>query len=937
MEAAHLTERLGRALAPEYTVDREVASGGMGSVFLAHDTALDRPVAVKVMRPELATARAAERFLHEARTLASLRHPNVVPVHRAGEADGLFYYIMEYVAGETLEQRLRRGPLPPTDALKLGRDLLDGLEAAHRAGIIHRDLKPANIFLVGSRALLGDFGISRSISAAAEQPTTEGRKVGTPGYQPPEQAAGAEATVRTDVYAAATVLYEAFTGRRWPYDDAADWSGVPRAVARVLRRGLAWAPKDRWPDAASFRKALWRTRTRRYVQYTVLLTGAGLVAGVAGALFLVPRMAAADDTGVLQLVVPSFVVAGPIPGPNAGDSLAALLRNTLTGYADFTVVRGGARAGAHGPVLTLSGRLEVDGPSARARLEGRGGQGRTPLLAEARVPLADWRALADSLAYPVLLAIWNAEGSLAASLPLRTLPHSTRGLAAFLAAERLVAQARWGEAYQAYASAEAIDSTCWLCSWRLEEVERWISFEHDPARARRYLAHIDSFPPAYRSLIRASRVPVPARLDTLRAATQRAPDFFLVWFQQGDELFHRGPLAGHRRSEAIASLEQAGALRPDFGPTWEHLAWARIAEGDSAGAVSALVSLEQTGTPRDPFSAQIRGLLRLGFAWRFLPPQEAMRRTTQEVTPATVAAYPDVAAGPRLLPTFDAPLGAIALGKSFASLRGRSDVERSGLIAQVLGAVAVGEPVAALAAAHTLRERFDEPDVQLFAAELAGALALVDSAVPAGDALAALRSLAARGTGSDDARRRAAWMFTLLQRRAPSAGDTAAGGELLRGEPPPRPLTTLLAADAAGIAGQWSRALDLSDDIAVDSTARQLDPFFRSVTRLLRASWFDHLGNVAAARRELRWHEHTHVVGALAGPPQAGEIDWAMGTIARWRTARLLDQSGETGAELCAAYAAVQRLWTDGSARYVARADTARQRYGALKCAAASS
>jgi serine/threonine-protein kinase len=155
---AAVLERLRVALAPDYELERELGGGGMGVVFLARDPALDRRVAIKVIRPELATARATERFLREAKLLAQLKHPNIMPVHRAGEAGGFAYYVMDYCEGETLEDRFARGPLSRGEAVRIGRDLLDGLDAVHRAGLIHRDVKPSNVFLVDRRAVLGDFG-----------------------------------------------------------------------------------------------------------------------------------------------------------------------------------------------------------------------------------------------------------------------------------------------------------------------------------------------------------------------------------------------------------------------------------------------------------------------------------------------------------------------------------------------------------------------------------------------------------------------------------------------------------------------------------------------------------------------------------------------------------------------------------------------------------
>ncbi|MEE8490539.1 MAG: serine/threonine-protein kinase [Acidimicrobiia bacterium] len=273
---ASLLERLREALAPQYEVERELASGGMGRVFLANDTMLDRLVAVKVLRPEAASPIAAKRFLQEARILARLSHPNVVPVHQAGEMGESFYYIMDYVEGETLEECLERGPLPMQRVVQIGNDLLAALQEIHEHGVVHRDVKPSNVFLAGERVLLGDFGIAKRIETSSP-PLTEsgGFRIGTPGYMAPEQVDGAEVTPVTDIYALGMVLYEALTGRKWsiltpssvwPHTvgrlarrsrkNGEIWSGVPRRLRHALRTALEWAPKDRWPDAAAFRRAL---------------------------------------------------------------------------------------------------------------------------------------------------------------------------------------------------------------------------------------------------------------------------------------------------------------------------------------------------------------------------------------------------------------------------------------------------------------------------------------------------------------------------------------------------------------------------------------------------------------------------------------------------------------------------------------------------------
>jgi len=258
-----LLDRLRIALAPQYEVERELASGGMGTVFLARDPKLDRKVAIKILRPNLTSSTASERFLREARTLARLSHPNIVPVHAAGDADGLSYYVMEYVEGDTLKERLAAGAMPKEEVLKLADDLLSALEAAHERGIVHRDVKPGNIFLVGDRALLADFGIAKSSDTSGEGLTAAGHPIGTPGYMPPEQLLGEDVTPATDVLAAGMVICEALTGRQWSIgssSEEADWSDVPSELVTPLRRALEWEPEDRWQKAASFRNALARNQ-----------------------------------------------------------------------------------------------------------------------------------------------------------------------------------------------------------------------------------------------------------------------------------------------------------------------------------------------------------------------------------------------------------------------------------------------------------------------------------------------------------------------------------------------------------------------------------------------------------------------------------------------------------------------------------------------------
>ncbi len=212
---AEITEHLSKALAGRYTVERELGAGGMATVYLAHDVKHNRKVAIKVLRPELAAAIGAERFLKEIEVTANLQHPHILPLFDSGEADSLVYYVMPFVEGESLRDRLNRdGPLPIADALAITKDIAAALTHAHAHDVIHRDIKPDNILLEDGEALVADFGIALAFSAAGKaRLTATGLSLGTPAYMSPEQIGG-EPTIdgRSDVYALGCLLYEMLTG-----------------------------------------------------------------------------------------------------------------------------------------------------------------------------------------------------------------------------------------------------------------------------------------------------------------------------------------------------------------------------------------------------------------------------------------------------------------------------------------------------------------------------------------------------------------------------------------------------------------------------------------------------------------------------------------------------------------------------------------------------
>jgi serine/threonine-protein kinase len=202
--------RLASTLAGRYRVERERGAGGMATVYLAHDERHDRDVAIKVLHPDLGAALGGERFLSEIRTTARLQHPHILPLLDSGEVDGLLYYVMPYVTGETLRERLtRERQLPLDDALRIAREVADALGDAHAHGIVHRDIKPENILLHGGHAVVADFGIALAVqSAGGHRITQTGLSLGTPQYMSPEQAMG-ERTIdaRSDIYSLGAVTY----------------------------------------------------------------------------------------------------------------------------------------------------------------------------------------------------------------------------------------------------------------------------------------------------------------------------------------------------------------------------------------------------------------------------------------------------------------------------------------------------------------------------------------------------------------------------------------------------------------------------------------------------------------------------------------------------------------------------------------------------------
>jgi serine/threonine-protein kinase len=287
-----IATRLATALADRYRIERELGQGGMATVYLAHDLRHEREVAVKVLRPELAAVIGAERFLAEIKVTAHLQHPHILPLFDSGRtggqedgrADDFLFYVMPYVEGESLRERLNREKqLPVDDAVRIAREVASALDYAHRHKVVHRDIKPENILLHDGQALVADFGIALAVSSAGGTRMTEtGMSLGTPHYMSPEQAMGErEITARSDVYALGCVLYEMLVGEP-PFTGPTAQAivakvlteharpllpqrhTVPPQVEAAVLTALEKLPADRFASAAEFAAALDGTGARRY-------------------------------------------------------------------------------------------------------------------------------------------------------------------------------------------------------------------------------------------------------------------------------------------------------------------------------------------------------------------------------------------------------------------------------------------------------------------------------------------------------------------------------------------------------------------------------------------------------------------------------------------------------------------------------------------------
>jgi TolB-like protein/tRNA A-37 threonylcarbamoyl transferase component Bud32 len=659
---------LERGLAGRYRIDAPLGQGGMATVYRAMDLRHDRPVALKVLRPELAGALGPDRFLREIRITARLDHPGILSIFDSGETDGLLWYAMPLVLGESLRSWLQAGrKLPVPEAVRIAREVAEALDYAHGSGVVHRDVKPENILLRGSASqdrtstagwhpVIADFGIAHLEATAGDRLTSTGFTLGTAAYMSPEQAAGnRDIDARTDVYALGCVLYEMicgeppFTGANPQAILARQLMEAPRAphvtrpalspeLDRIALRALEREPADRFQSAGALAEALSSAvaagsapARSRWPRAAVVAVGIAIAA--LGVYRLSPRSEKAPASTVDRRVVavmPFVPSSGDTALSRLGRDLVFTLSATLDGIADLRTAdphsilalsaqqsgirladsaaalarRLGAGRLVEGSLVRIGGGVRVDVTVHDATT------GEQIARESAEAPSDSIARFTDSLAIRLLPALVPAgafaSGSLEGAFRTRSVP----AIREFLTGERLLAQSLFEQASAAYARALDADSTFWLALARRVFAEDWVHNPQVGPLADTLIAHAADLPRRERLEIEARRALRDSSLESaLRAheAVARAyPTGWFGWASYADHLTHHGPLVGRALEEGRNAWDRVVDLNPDLVFAWDHIGLLAALERDSIRLGNALAALERANPrPMDDYANMV--------------------------------------------------------------------------------------------------------------------------------------------------------------------------------------------------------------------------------------------------------------------------------------------------------------------------------------------
>ncbi len=896
-------ERLRSVLAERYAIDCELGRGGMATVYLARDLKHNRSVAIKVLRPDLAVSIGSARFIREIRIASRLTHPNILPLYDSGTSDGLLFYVMPHVAGESLRERIRReGPLPVDEAVNIAREVAEALDYAHQEDVVHRDIKPGNILLEAGRAVIADFGLARAIHAAADDVSSSGLAVGTPAYMSPEQSTGSDQVDgRSDIYSLGCVLFEMlageppFTGssaqsvaakhlRQTPPSLETVRPNVPDRVLHAVRRALEKVPADRFQRAQDFARALTieEPHTRRTIAN--LPSTRWLVTGALAALLLLAMVLVVSLRGSVSRRSPLGVVIIPFQRVPAAEPSGKhepapdlLLADALQWIPGLQPIDGSQLVSAG------HGSLTIPLPDL---LRGARKLGGRYLLTGSSIPLAGGTRVSIELYSAVdgeriMRAVDSAPGT-ALNIPIGRL--AIQSLNVLVRRERLDLGASRailagtssataaGQLLQAYsrfslgdldAAAAAIrsainaDSNCGLAYHRLSVIQ---TLRHDDPSA---LAAVDAGLARGDHLDRQSLGRLKAQRQFVlgygASAIAAFQDAVLddntdidAWYGLGEALFHFGAFAAHSPLDARAALDRVAALDSSFAPVYDHLLELALQEGDGRAAERYLRRLRVD----DPWRPMRKALVTIQFG----PAQErsaALSRLRTVERPALAQVVISAMHGGR-----DPALADTVAGFLLGADRTPDD-RRRGAQYRLVAVAAQGRSIDAVSAWKAVAG--DEPfDAWIVQAALAG-FPTADLAKPMYDwarrQVEARRSPDFRRPYWDEVRE----SFDALVDRATLAGDSAEVTGLLRqieqaprgspADPGPETLRASLRARLALLAADTTRAIDLLQT-AVSRIAEPWTANFPLTAmgpqRYLLAELLGRQGNAAQA---IRWRD----------------------------------------------------------------------------------
>jgi tetratricopeptide (TPR) repeat protein len=643
-------------LSQRYGIVRELGHGGMASVFLAFDMKHHRELALKVLRPEVADAVGAERFLREIDTLAAMNHPHILPLHDSGQAGELLYFTMPFVEGESLRTRLERdGPLPVTEALRITLECADALAYAHGHGILHRDVKPANILLSNGHAVLADFGIARAVEESAQRPlTSAGIVLGTVGYMSPEQATGDRPVdARSDLYALGCVLYEMLTGEppfagrsriaiiarqvaASPTAVSVLRPDVPPSVEQLVDRCLARTPADRFGSASELCEALIGVgsgplgvptgENRAYRRNWWRTAVSGLVMVGLASWLVVTVIAPSEGPPPDRSKVVVYPLANRGGGEHAGADVALMIGNALLHTDPLSWIDGWEHlepsqrddpagvsseeartiASERGAGHYITGGIAGSGDSITVRLILHDTRGDSVVdQSSATGALSD--VSPDQLGLQAVVQLLPS--LMDPGHPVKLAPIADRNPAAvalWIQGDRAYRNARFGAALDFYERAVALDSLltlaalkgAWAAIWRERP-------EYATDLVRLALRHDTVLPEPHRAFARGLLAFQKGDADAAVAGYGDAlaldPEWPEAWTALGEAYRHLPVEGADQRGFGTSEFREAERLDSTFTPALVHLAESALVQGRFDRAGRLLARLRDAGAESDAY------------------------------------------------------------------------------------------------------------------------------------------------------------------------------------------------------------------------------------------------------------------------------------------------------------------------------------------------